>query len=86
MPDADRMVIVASKGGYPKDPAWLHNLRAHPETTVQIGRDTRPVRAREATGEQRRALWPKAVKFNPMWGRYQERTEREIPVVVLEPR
>jgi len=86
MPRGDDFVVVASKGGYPKDPAWLHNLRAHPETTVQIGRDTRPVRAREATGEQRRALWPKAVKFNPMWGRYQERTEREIPVVVLEPR
>lgn len=86
MPDADRMVVVASKGGYPKDPAWLHNLRAHPDTTVQIGRRTRPVRAREATPEERRGLWPKAVKFNPLWGRYQERTERSIPLVVLEPR
>jgi deazaflavin-dependent oxidoreductase (nitroreductase family) len=86
MPDGDRMVVVASKGGHPSDPAWLHNLRAHPDTTVQIGRQTSPVRAREATAEERRGLWPRAVKFNPLWGRYQERTARQIPVVVLEPR
>lgn len=86
MPDSDRMVVVASKGGYPKDPAWLHNLRANPDTTVQVGRRRRPVRAREATADERRELWPKAVKFNPLWGRYQERTERRIPLVVLEPR
>jgi deazaflavin-dependent oxidoreductase (nitroreductase family) len=86
MPDGERFVVVASKGGYPKDPAWLHNLRAHPATTVQIGGETRPVNAREATDEERRRLWPKATKFNPLWGRYQERTEREIPIVLLEPR
>ena len=86
MPDGERMVVVASKGGYPKDPGWLHNLRAHPKTTVQVGRQTRRVRAREADAEERRELWPRAVKFNPLWGRYQERTPREIPVVLLEPR
>ena len=86
MPHGERMVVVASKGGYPQDPGWLHNLRAHPETTVQVGRDTRPVRAREATADERRELWPKAVKFNPLWGRYQERTTRQIPIVLLEPR
>jgi len=86
MPDGERMVVVVSKGGYPKDPGWLHNLRAHPETTVQIGGETRPVRAHQAGAEERSDLWPKAVKFNPLWGRYQERTTREIPVVVLEPR
>jgi F420H(2)-dependent quinone reductase len=86
MPDSDRMVVVASKGGYPKDPAWLHNLRAHPDTTVQTGRRTCAVHAREATADERRELWPKAVKFNPLWGRYQERTERQIPLVLLEPR
>src|SRR5438105_2400226 len=86
MPDGDHLVVVASKGGYPKDPGWLHNLRAHPDTAVQLGREARPVRAREATVEERRELWPKAVRFNPLWGRYQERTSRTIPVVVLEPR
>ena len=86
MPDGERFVVVASKGGYPRDPGWAHNLRAHPETTVQIGRDTRRVRAREATADERRELWPKAVKFNPLWGRYQERTSRTIPLVLLEPR
>jgi deazaflavin-dependent oxidoreductase (nitroreductase family) len=86
MPEGEQLVVVASKGGYPKDPAWLHNLRAHPDTTVQIGGETRPVHAREATGEERRRLWPKATRFNPLWGRYQQRTTRTIPVVVLEPR
>jgi F420H(2)-dependent quinone reductase len=86
MPDGDRRVIVASKGGYSKDPGWLHNLRAHPDTEVQIGRETLPVHAREATAEERRRLWPKAVSFNPLWGRYQERTTRTIPLVLLEPR
>jgi F420H(2)-dependent quinone reductase len=85
MPEGERMVVVASKGGYPKDPGWLHNLRAHPDTTVQVGRERRRVRAREASREERRELWPKAVKFNPLWGRYQERTSRQIPLVLLEP-
>jgi deazaflavin-dependent oxidoreductase (nitroreductase family) len=86
MPDGERFVVVASRGGYPRDPGWLHNLRAHPETTVQTGGDTRQVRAREATADERTELWPKAVKFNPLWGRYQERTSRMIPLVLLEPR
>ena len=86
MPDGDRRVIVASKGGYPQDPGWLHNLRAHPDTEVQIGRETIRVHAREATPEERRSLWPRAVRFNPLWGRYQERTTRTIPLVLLEPR
>ena len=56
--DGDAVVIVASKGGYPKHPAWFHNLRANPETTVQIGRERRPVRARVATPEEHARLWP----------------------------
>jgi F420H(2)-dependent quinone reductase len=86
MPDGERMVVVASKGGYPQDPAWLHNLTAHPDAEVQVGRDRRPVHAHVASTHERSELWPKALKFNPMWGRYQERTSRQIPVVVLEPR
>jgi F420H(2)-dependent quinone reductase len=85
MPDGGDLVVVPSKGGYSKHPGWLHNLRAHPDTTVQLGSKRIPVHAREATAEERRRLWPKAVKHNPVWGRYQKRTTRRIPLVILEP-
>lgn len=85
MPDGDDLVIVGSKGGYPSHPAWLHNLRANPETEVQVGGRRMKVRAREATGEERQRLWAKAVLYHPQWGRYQRRTDRAIPVVVLSP-
>ena len=86
MPDGDDLLIVASKGGYPKDPAWMHNLRAHPDVAVQIGGRRLKVHAREANTEERRRLWPKAAEYNPHWGRYRQRTTREIPLVLLEPR
>jgi deazaflavin-dependent oxidoreductase (nitroreductase family) len=86
MPDGDNLLIVASKGGHPRHPAWLHNLRTHPDTEVQIGTERLKVRAREADEEERRRLWPKAAEYNPHWGRYRERTSREIPLVLLEPR
>jgi len=84
--DGDDVVLVASKGGHPRNPAWYHNLRAHPETTVQIGSERRSVRARVASSEERRRLWPKAVATYSGYRDYQERTEREIPLVVLERR
>jgi len=84
--DGDPLVIVASKGGHPKHPAWFHNLRANPETTVQVGRERRAVRARVATDAERERLWPKAVATYGGYAGYQERTERKIPLVVLEPR
>ena len=86
MPDGERLIVVPSKGGHPRNPSWLHNLRAHPDTEAQIGSRRIPVRAREATGEERRLLWPRAVEHNPLWGRYQQRTAREIPLVILQPR
>jgi deazaflavin-dependent oxidoreductase (nitroreductase family) len=86
MPDGDDLIVVPSKGGYARNPGWLHNLRANPDTDVQIGTRRISVRAREATAEERRRLWPKAIEHNPVWGRYQERTERRIPLVILEPR
>jgi deazaflavin-dependent oxidoreductase (nitroreductase family) len=86
MPDGDNLLIVASKGGYSKHPAWLHNLRAHPETEVQIGRRRLKVRAKEADAEEQRRLWPKAAEYNPHWARYRTRTSRQIPLVLLEPR
>jgi deazaflavin-dependent oxidoreductase (nitroreductase family) len=85
MADGENLLVVASKGGHPRDPAWMHNLRANPETTVQIGRRRIPVRAREADAAERERLWPAAAAYNRHWARYRTRTVREIPFVLLEP-
>jgi deazaflavin-dependent oxidoreductase (nitroreductase family) len=82
----DDVAIIASKGGFPKHPAWFHNLKANPETTIQIGTERRPVRARVATGEERDELWEKAATAYGGYEGYQARTDRKIPVVVLERR
>ena len=79
-------MIVASKGGFPKNPAWFHNLMANPDTTVQIGSEHRAVHARVATPEEREHFWPLAIRVYPGYQDYNARTEREIPLVVLEPR
>ena len=84
--DGDDVVIVASKGGFPRHPAWFHNLRANPDTTVQIGREVRPVRARVATPEERARLWPRAVDAYSSNADYQRKADRDIPLVILEPR
>jgi deazaflavin-dependent oxidoreductase (nitroreductase family) len=84
--DGDDVILVASKGGYPKNPAWFHNLMANPDTTVQIGHSRRAVHARTATAEERKHLWPLVVSVYSGYDDYQRRTEREIPLVVLEPR
>ena len=86
MPDGENLVVVAAKGGHPRNPGWVHNLRARPDTEVQVGPRRMPVRAREAHGDERRRLWRRATAYNPLWGRYQRRTERTIPLMVLEPR
>ena len=84
--DGANVVIVASKGGFPKHPAWYHNLMANPDTTVQIGSEHRPVHARVARPEERERLWEMAVKAYHGYEDYRARTDREIPLVVLEPR
>ncbi len=84
--DGEDLVIVASKGGYPRNPAWFHNLRANPETTVQVGSDRRRVRARVATDAERGRLWPRAVATWAGYDDYKARTDRTIPLVILEPR
>jgi deazaflavin-dependent oxidoreductase (nitroreductase family) len=86
VPDGKDVVLVASKGGHPKHPGWYHNLRANPDTTVQIGSEHRPVRARVADAEERKRLWPKAVATYAGYAGYQQRTDRQIPLVILERR
>jgi deazaflavin-dependent oxidoreductase (nitroreductase family) len=84
MPDGDNFLVVGAKGGYPQHPSWLYNLRACPDTEVQIGSNRIKVRAREASLDERRRLWPRAVAYNPLWGSYQRRTGRAIPLVILQ--
>ena len=85
--DGDDVVLIASKGGFPKHPAWFHNLKANPETTVQVGSERIPVRARVATAEERERLWPMAEEAWPGYKTYQRRSQgREIPIVILERR
>ena len=86
VPDGDDVVLVASKGGHPRNPAWYHNLKANPDTTVQVGSETRKVHAHVATAQERERLWPMAVAINKGYASYQKKTAREIPLVILEPR
>ncbi len=84
--DGGNFVIVASKGGNPKHPGWYHNLRAHPDVTIQVGSKRSEVHAHVANAEERKRLWPKVVAAYGGYAEYQKKTEREIPLVVLEPR
>jgi deazaflavin-dependent oxidoreductase (nitroreductase family) len=84
--DGNQLVLVASKGGHPKNPAWFYNLRANPDTTVQVGSEQRNVHARLARPEERGRLWELATDAYAPFDDYQRRTDREIPLVVLEPR
>jgi deazaflavin-dependent oxidoreductase (nitroreductase family) len=83
--DGDNVVIVASRGGSDAMPAWFFNLQANPATTIQIGKQRRQVTAREASREEKAALWPRLVEMYPDYAVYQSRTAREIPVVILSP-
>ncbi|HEU5215180.1 MAG TPA: nitroreductase family deazaflavin-dependent oxidoreductase [Gaiellaceae bacterium] len=82
--DGDDVVLVASKGGAPKDPGWYRNLRANPEAEIQVMGDRWRVRARVAEGEERVRLWRQMARIWPHYDEYATRTDREIPVVVLE--
>ncbi len=85
--DGDDLVVIASKGGFPKHPAWYHNLTANPDTTVQVGSRKLTVHARTAKPEERERLWKLAVDSYPGYDDYAARSKgREIPLVILEPR
>jgi len=82
--DGDRYLIVASKGGTPEPPAWYLNLKAEPQVRVQVRDDVFAAHARDATPEEQPELWRKMAAVWPDYDEYQRRTERRIPVVVLE--
>ena len=82
--DGDRYVIVASNGGAPEHPGWYRNLTKEPVVELQVKADVFPARARIASGEERERLWELAAQQWPAYDEYQAKTDREIPVVVLE--
>ena len=81
-PHEDKVLLVASLGGAPKHPVWYYNLKAQPEITIQIGSRERRMIAREASADERLALWPVVVANYRSFEAYQKRTEREIPMFV----
>jgi F420H(2)-dependent quinone reductase len=83
--DVDDIVVIASRGGSHKHPAWWLNLREMDETTIQIGGERRRVKVRQASAEERKRLWPKVVDAWSDYANYQERTDREIPLGILSP-
>lgn len=85
LPHDDRLVIVGSKGGAASHPAWFVNLMANPLTTVEVASRRLRVRAREASETERADYWPGLLEIYPSFRTYQERTERVLPVLVLEP-
>lgn len=85
--DGANLIVVASQGGLPKNPQWYANLLAHPETQVHLRKERgRQITARTASGPEREILWPKLVELYADFAKYAKWTDREIPVVVLEPR
>ena len=83
-PVGDDVAIFASKGGAPDNPDWFHNIVANPEVTVEIGTDTVPMRARVAGSDEREPIWSRQKEVMPGFAEYEAKTDRQIPVVVLE--
>ena len=83
--DRDRYAVVASQGGHPRHPVWYHNLEADPRVSLQDGPEVRDFIAHTASAEEKAEWWPKATKVWPDYDAYQAKTDREIPLVILEP-
>ncbi len=84
--DGDGYVLVGSMGGAPKNPVWVHNLRAHPEVEIRDRAEVQPMRVREVNDETERArLWALSVAAFPPYREYQQRTSRKIPLFVAAP-
>lgn len=85
--DGDLVAVVASKAGQPTHPGWFHNVKANPDTTIQIGAAVRNVRARVASDDERDRLWPKFLAFYPGYDFFERNAKgRKIPIVILDPR
>jgi deazaflavin-dependent oxidoreductase (nitroreductase family) len=86
LPDGDRYLIFASKGGAPSHPGWFHNLKAEPSVSIEVGTDTVDVLAEEVTGEERDSLYATQEAQQPQFAEYAQKTDRKIPVIALTPR
>jgi deazaflavin-dependent oxidoreductase (nitroreductase family) len=86
MHDGDRVLLVASKWGDDRNPQWYGNLAANPDVEILIDGQRRELRARTASAEERQVLWPQILQAYKGYDAYQEKTDREIPVVICEPR
>lgn len=87
LPDGDRYVIIASKGGAPTNPDWYHNLLAHPDVEIEVGTETIPVRAVEIQDDQEReVLYARQVELRPGFADYPKKTNRRIPIIGLKRR
>jgi deazaflavin-dependent oxidoreductase (nitroreductase family) len=84
LPMGDDFAVFGSKAGADTNPAWYHNLRAHPDTTIEVGTETLPVHARVAESAERERIWEEQKRENPNFAEYEQKTTRPIPVVVLE--
>jgi deazaflavin-dependent oxidoreductase (nitroreductase family) len=84
--DGDRLLVFASKGGAPTNPAWYHNLLAHPEVTVEVGPETYEATASVLSGEERDRLYARHAERFPQFAEYQAKTSRKIPVIALKRR
>jgi deazaflavin-dependent oxidoreductase (nitroreductase family) len=84
LPVGDDFAVFGSKAGADTNPAWYHNLRAHPDTTIEVGTETLPVHARVAESAERERIWEEQKRENPNFAEYEQKTTRPIPVVVLE--
>ena len=84
VPDGENYIAVASKGGAPRNPLWYNNLLAHPDVTVENGTETFSAKARLLHGAEREQAFEKAVSVYPPYADYQKKTEREIPVFLLQ--
>jgi deazaflavin-dependent oxidoreductase (nitroreductase family) len=83
--DGDALVVFASKAGAPTNPDWFHNLLASPAVTVEVGTQERAVVARVAEGDERERLWEAQKAASPGFADYETKTDRQIPVVILDP-
>jgi deazaflavin-dependent oxidoreductase (nitroreductase family) len=82
--DDKTLAVFASKGGAPTNPDWYHNVKTNPHAKVEIGTQSFEVNARVAEGEERKRIWERQKQLSPGFAEYEEKTDRQIPVVVLE--
>ena len=85
MPDGESMVVIASNGGSDQPPAWWLNLQQQPEASLQVGSETKRVRAERASEEEKARLWPQVIEMYAGYDEYQKKTDRNIAVVILKP-